>query len=107
MAVCSASVELGTAQRPLLVELLAHHLGNDGWDGDVHHPYVVTDADLNAHRNDGFAGRQHTEKLGLGFDRMNRELDGSHRLPGLFQVVQNDAEQAIEQFLFNFGDLPA
>ena len=53
----------------------------------------------------GFVGREDVQQLRLGFHGFDGEIDLGNALPGLPQVVQNDAEEAVQQLLFDLGDI--
>ena len=96
---------VGLAHRPLLVELLPHHLDDDGGHGDIHHPHGLADAHLDADRDHGFVGRQQVQQLRLGLHALDGEIDVGDGFPGFPQILQDDAEQAVQQPLLDFGDV--
>ena len=55
--------------------------------------------------NDRLVGRQNVQQLRLGLHRFDGEIHRGDALPGLAQIVQNDAEQAVQQFLLDLGDV--
>src|SRR5271163_2220951 len=87
----------GLSYRPLLVELLAHHLDDDRWHGDVHHADAFANAQFNRNGDYGLAGGENLKELRLGFHRLHTEIDVRHTPPRFFEIVKNDSEQTIKQ----------
>jgi hypothetical protein len=93
------------AHRPLLVELLAHHLDDDRRHGDVHHPHRLPNAHLDANRYHRFVGRQQMQQLWLGVHAFDGEIYVRDPFPGLPQILQNNAEQTVQQTLLDFRNV--
>src|ERR1019366_9212957 len=94
------------SQRPLLVELLPHHLDDDRRHSDVHHADGLTDPDFHRDRHNGLGGRQNLQELGLSLNGVDRKIDIGYKCPGFPQIAQNQPEQAVEEHLLYLRDLP-
>src|SRR6266704_1402705 len=97
---------IGFANRPLLVELMPQHLDNDGGHSDIHETRVLAHANLQADRDHSLIGSQDLQQLRLGLAALYAEGDGGDSLPCLAQIVQDDAEQGVEDALLDLGGFP-
>jgi hypothetical protein len=50
-------------------------------------------------------GARYVQQLRLGFHRGHGELDGRDHPPCFPQVLEDNAQQAVQQLLFDFGDV--